>query len=461
MKNRLHSTFILMLMVVAGLYGLYYLPPLGVADVMLRKVDIIADVRTKKTEPLPTVEEDTNSIVVPVVRPEFVDTCRAGLTCIEDFSDSTMRGMTNFYEKLDQIATLDRPVRIAYMGDSFIEADIFTADLREMLQKKYGGCGVGYVSISNPISGFRRTVLHRFKGWKRHNVTDTIGFNHQQQDISNQYFIPSEGASVTLSGQKKYASLLDTCEMSTIYFRTMDDLNIRAHINGVKARDFAVKGREGLQSLTVKGRIGTVKWTVEDVDSVCYFYGATMDPSRGVVVDNFSVRGSSGKQLMHVPYSIMKQYDRQREYDLVVLQYGLNVVFASGRNYDYYTKAMIPVVEKIKQVFPKASILIVGVGDREERNEYGELHTMPAVKSMIVYQKKLAALTHVAFWNMYEAMGGEGSIVEMVNSKPPMANLDYTHINFRGGKHLAGILFETLMYGKSQHDKRKAYENGN
>lgn len=39
-----------------------------------------------------------------------------------------------------------------------------------------------------------------------------------------------------------------------------------------------------------------------------------------------------------------------------------------------------------------------------------------------------------------------------------MANYDYTHINFRGGKHLAGILFETLMYGMEQYEKRKAYE---
>ena len=57
---------------------------------------------------------------------------------------------------------------------------------------------------------------------------------------------------------------------------------------------------------------------------------------------------------------------------------------------------------------------------------------------------------------MYEAMGGQGSIVDMIGQK--MENLDYTHINFKGGRHLAGILFETLMYGKEQYEKRKAYE---
>ena len=47
----------------------------------------------------------------------------------------------------------DGLVRKAVFGDSFIEADIFTADLREMLQKRFGGCGVGFVTITSMTSG--------------------------------------------------------------------------------------------------------------------------------------------------------------------------------------------------------------------------------------------------------------------------------------------------------------------
>ena len=120
---------------------------------------------------------------------------------------------------------------------------------------------------------------------------------------------------------------------------------------------------------------------------------------------------------------------------------------------------MIPAAERIKKAFPNAAVLIIGVGDREYKDEQGELRTMPGVKNLIRYQQALAAETRVAFWNLFEAMGGEGSIVEMVESKPSMANYDYTHINFRGGKHLASLLFDTLIYGKEQYDKRKAYES--
>ena len=53
------------------------------------------------------------------MKPAFVDTCRSGMTCIEDYSDSTLRGMTPFYRALDELAAKPRPVRIAYFGGFF------------------------------------------------------------------------------------------------------------------------------------------------------------------------------------------------------------------------------------------------------------------------------------------------------------------------------------------------------
>ena len=455
MKNKIHYTFLLTLTVVVVLLAMYQLPPLRLGQVPLRKVDLLSDIRYRKFKPAPI---DSDTIVLPVVKPAFVDTCMRGMTCIEEYADSTMRGMSHFYAKLSHLDTLKRPVRIAYFGDSFIEADIFTAHLREKLQRQYGGCGVGYVSMYSPIAGFRRTVKHKAEGWTRHLVSDSIGFNRSLQDLSNQYFIAQAGAYTQLEGQSRYVSLLDTCHSSTLFFRSEDSLNVTPFINGVKQPVHKVRGADYLQAITVKGKIGKVQWMIDRIDSTACFYGVSMDPVKGVVVDNYSVRGSSGRQLQGIPSDVFHRYNKLRTYDLVVLQYGLNVAHGEVTNYDYYTHSMIPVVERIKRLFPQASVLIVSVGDREVKNEEGDLHTMPAVKSLIQYQKKLAYETKVAFWNMYEAMGGEGSIVEMVNSNPPKANLDYTHINFRGGETLAGLLFEAMKYGQQQYEKREEYE---
>ena len=131
-KNYLKYSLWFVLIVFAVLLGLHWLPALTIDGHTMRRVDLLSDLRYPESE---TAAADSDSIPLPpVVKPAFVDTCRTGMTCIEDYSDSTLRGMTPFYKALDRVSSDDsddKQVRIAVFGDSFIEADIFTADLRE------------------------------------------------------------------------------------------------------------------------------------------------------------------------------------------------------------------------------------------------------------------------------------------------------------------------------------------
>ncbi|MEG1546339.1 MAG: hypothetical protein RR371_03720, partial [Bacteroides sp.] len=127
-------------------------------------------------------------------------------------------------------------------------------------------------------------------------------------------------------------------------------------------------------------------------------------------------------------------------------------------DYSAYKKGMLTVIAHLKECFPQASILVLSIGDRDYKTETGELRTMPGVRNLVRYQQAIAAESHVAFWNLFTAMGGNESMAKLVHAKPSMANYDYTHINFRGGKHIANMLFETLDYGKKQYEKRKEYD---
>lgn len=115
-------------------------------------------------------------------------------------------------------------------------------------------------------------------------------------------------------------------------------------------------------------------------------------------------------------------------------------------------------LQHVKAAFPQASILVVSVGDRDYRTETGDLRTMSGIKNMVRYQQNLAAEERVAFWNLWEAMGGEGSMATLVHATPALANHDYTHINFKGGRHLAALLYDALLYGSEQYERRKSYE---
>lgn len=455
MKNYILYTLWLTFSVLVILLLMYYIPPVSVYGYTLRKVDLLSDIRFD--EPEEDFPDSLNIIPLPVIKPAFVDTCRSGLTCIEDYSDSTLRGMTSFYEVLDKIDTLDRPVRIAVFGDSFIEADIFTADLRELLQQRYGGCGVGYVDITSGTNGYRPTVRHSFRGWRSHAATDSAYFERAKQGVSSRYFIPSAGAFVELRGQTKYASLLDTCEQSTIYFINNGSLTLSARINKDPEQAQKFASVVGLQKMEVEGKIGSVRWTVKERESALFF-GVAMDGKKGITVDNFSLRGSSGLNLRYIPAKTLCEFNRLRPYDLIILQYGLNVATSRGSNYDNYKKGIMSSIKHLKECFPEAGFLLLSIGDRNQRLASGEIKTMLGVKNLLRYQQGIAAESGIAFWNMFEAMGGEESMRKLVDARPQMANYDYTHINFKGGKYLAELLYETLMYGKQQYNKRRAYE---
>lgn len=433
---------------------LHLLPSIAIGGHQFRKVDLFSDIRLPEPE-----ESEQDSLPLPlIVKPLFIDTCKAGLTCIEDYSDSTGHGMSVFYKALDEIGNGDRLVRVAVFGDSFIEADILTADLREMLQKKFGGCGVGYVPITSMTSGYRPTVRHSFGGWHSHSIADTVYFDRKKQGVAGHYFIADSGAYVELRGQKSYASLLDTCTQASLFFSNKGEVRLSVSVNKGTAQEILTAPSGGtLQRILVKGRIGSVKWRIARADSTL-FYGMTLDGAHGVAVDNFSLRGNSGMSLASIPEKTMKEFNEKRPYDLIILEYGLNVATERGRDYDHYRKMMLKSVNHIKECFPQAGILLLGVGDRDYKTETGDLRTMPGVKNLIRYQQSIAAESGIAFWNMFQAMGGDESMAKLVHSKPSLANYDYTHINFRGGKYLANLLYETLIYGKSQYERRKEYE---
>ena len=62
---------------------------------------------------------------------------RPGFIPIEDFDTASVTALSRFGRRLFQ----GEPVRIAFLGDSFIEGDILTSDLRRMLQNDAGGPG--------------------------------------------------------------------------------------------------------------------------------------------------------------------------------------------------------------------------------------------------------------------------------------------------------------------------------
>ena len=459
LKNNPAKIFLLVLAVILLLLPWQWVPALSFGGYDVKRVALLSDVLPDSAAvseavlppppPLPVASASASTSASSVVQ----DSCPKGVVCIEDYADGEKRGMESFYEALSQVNTLSRPVRIAYLGDSFIEVDILTSSLRSLLQGKFGGAGVGWLDVAPPYAANRSTVRQRYGGWDARCVLEKGRYSRNQLNLNQRYFIPQGSAWTEIKGVAK--TRLDTTEVHTMYLRSHVPVTAGVKLGGGPMLAMHAQGNGRVEALCHRGRAGTVRWQVRGGAGITC-WGVAEESRRGVIVDNFSLRGSSGTTLGEIPVENLRGLNEVRPYDLIVLQFGLNVAEKTQTNYTNYIAQMKRVVEHMKQSFPQAGILIIGVGDRENRLSDGQLHTLPGVLALMRYQQRMAADCRVAYWNLYKGMGGEGSIRRMAEAKPAEAGKDYTHINLRGGDRVARSLFKSIVYGFQQYKKYKA-----
>ncbi len=337
---------------------------------------------------------------------------------------------------LGALGRTDRPVYIAFCGDSFIEGDVFTGAVRQLLQGAYGGSGVGMMPISSEVAGFRNTVKHTFKGWKDISILKNT---RRAYMLSGHCFDPTNGAMVQYSLPNKSA----TFDKSVIFYCAEQETPVQ--VDGDSVMQTLPSTGGALGSYEVRGGNG-IKLTFPKAEGLT-LYGVALDNHRGVILDNYSIRGNAGFQLLGMNMPVAQAYARLRPMDLVVLQYGLNVASEKQKDYSNYTHRMSKVIRVIRQLYPQASIMLMGISDRVKRGSDGNLHTMSGVLYLAQAQRELAESEGIVFWDTLKAMGGPGSMIKFAGNG--WAAKDYTHLGHAGGRVLAKKFVESLKREKA------------
>ncbi len=486
-------TFWITLLVILGLIGVSQLPAFQVGGAFIKRVNILSDVlpredsvegakRTNEslfdTVMLAQIEAEALSAMDSLAassgsetdsfevrertqhwnvtgdadmgrvarRPTIETRLEPGQPLIEDYGGESP-AMEAFYQVWDD-PDRGRPLRIAVLGDSFIEGDILTADLREQLQQICGGSGVGFVPFATAMAKFRASVLQQYSGWQISTLQQRSSLPEELQNkffVSGSFAIPSEGASTRLEGTR-FKQFLDECNRARLLFINREATRLEVLINDSVSRSFTPPPGEQVQQIVINAPIRSIRVDLTQTDGFIG-YGIILEDPQGVSVDNFSIRGNSGLALYGTNRSINYQIDQLAKYDLVILQYGLNVISADVTRYDYYGKKLVNIIRYMQQCFPGSSILVMGVGDRSTQRE-GQFVTMPGVYGMIEAQRTAAREAGVAFWDTFEAMGGPGSMPVYVKNK--WAAQDYTHIRHPGGRQIATKLVASLVHGRQQ-----------
>ena len=137
---------------------------------------------------------------------------------------------------------------------------------------------------------------------------------------------------------------------------------------------------------------------------------------------------------------------RYVDYSLIVLEFGINAMSATQSNYSVYSSRMVEVINHVRACYPRADILLMGVGDRGVKKG-GSVVSMATAPDMISAQRDAARRAHCLFWDTREAMGGDGAVVEW--SRDGDINKDYIHMTHKGGARLARQLFKAISHDLS------------
>ena len=335
-----------------------------------------------------------------------------------------------------------RSVRIAFVGDSFIEGDILVAPFRQALQQRYGGKGVGYVPLTSPVARFRQSIQQRFEGaWRQ-----TLASKSNSRTL---FTLSETFATATASASTSY-KLTNADRVTLHYVSDTIPVAITYGINGGERQHVELPASHGaLAEYTFPhGAVKQFELATGGGDGT-RFYGVCFDGMTGISVDNYSLRGSSGTKLTAVSSALTSQLSRFRPYDLIILSYGLNVLSPKDNNdsYEWYYDAMAKSIEHIQQLYPHATILLMSLSDRATLHE-GEIHPLNGVARVLRIQHRLAQRYGLLFWNTHEAMASLGGIKGFVDKG--WAAKDYTHISMAGGTQLAKLLTADLIGDESK-----------
>ena len=358
-----------------------------------------------------------------------------GSVAIENYSRGT--SLAKFRQALSEAR--NRTVRIAIIGDSYIEGDIFSSNLRDLLQQRYGGSGVGFMNAHCEFPGFRQTVGQRSRGWTMHDIR-SMSRKDSIRTLSCDYGVASGKASSGYDGKSKFATTTNWQKTSFVFLAPDSGTVTISGSDGLKITK-SISPSPLPQAVVLEGATSKADISVNVPGLIAL--GAYLDGATGVQVDCMSIRGNSGLSISRMNRALCRHMAQWADYDLIIVEYGMNVLSAKQTDYTPYMENMIKGISHLQSCYPNADIIIMGVGDRGVKIGT-EVQSLPTVTAMVYAQRETARRSGTHFWDTRAAMGGDRAVVDWRKRK--LLNADYIHLNHAGGAELANLFDKALKH---------------
>lgn len=322
---------------------------------------------------------DTMPKPQPIVAPKVV---------VDSTTDSRIF-LKAFYAALASTDT--QVVRVVHYGDSQIEEDRMSHQIREVLQARFGGRGVGLMPLAQTIPS--RTVKQQLH----------MNGRMVQPQAIRRYMVYAPKRDQRADGL--YGVMGQVAIMNDSIVKGSEEL--MAVCTPQDERNRYTKWQILADSTISDSIVGDTVW----LRGKGKVYGLSQESETGVIVDNIPMRGCLGLVFTKIDSAQLATFYREANVRLIILQFGGNAI-PSNRNpgtISGIVKGLRQQVQYLRTLAPEASILFIGPSDMLTQED-GEWITYPMVPYMDKLLRKMALEENIAYFSLYRWMGGAGSM---------------------------------------------------
>ncbi len=351
--------------------------------------------------------------------------------------------ISSFFTKIKQTQT--RKLKILHIGDSHVQADIFTGYVRNELQNILGHGGRGFVF---PYAAAATHAAYDYKtsstgAWEfSRNIQPAPDFDMGITGVT----VYTEDSTAGFKLIFPNGTLQKNDNVLKIYCRRApDSYDLKLKASGVDAPlyiDCNAFNDKLYIEIKLPQASDTLSFTVNETDTIqksfeCYGLMIETAQDKGVLYNSVGINGAGLSSLLKE--NLLLYQLSELKPDLVVVDLGLNDFYKTAFKSKEIEKTLNNIIDIIQRASPDASIILSSGQDVYYRN-FCEKNC----KTYSELMREIAFRKGCAFYDYYYISGGQNSMLKWKNDK--LAKYDKVHLT-SAGYFVRGELFLNALLG--------------
>jgi len=359
--------------------------------------------------------------------------------------------------------------KVAVWGDSHMAAGFFSQEMVKLLQLQPAEDGVGWIPATMNRPGVRLAVKKTclLGGWRHESA-------HSNRDAA---LYPGPALVNLVSSEKNASVFWDLRDangnpknrhIELLFHTGSEPMRIGISINGAIEQIFDFEAfAQGPSILSLSGDQPVSTLRLHLISGHLRLHGLRLDSPANMHLqfDTFAFPGATAKGWETVNTAYLRNWFKAPDYQLVVLAFGTNEGNQKPFDPAAYEQMLTTAVKNWKDIFPTASCLLIGPGDRGvliprslksklRKNKSSQI-AKPAENSIflnysqihqqiIQIQARIANQNGCINWSMFSAMGAKASAYLWARQSPPLMAADLIHFTVPGYQKLAQIMSQDI-----------------